>query len=330
MSKALTADPTPPDSNRCGNCRSTLIGPFCHMCGQPLRSPVRELVSVMRDGFDELFAFDGKLWRSLVPLYFRPGYLVQRYVEGQRIHFVKPLKLYLALSVIVFLVMSLTTNVGVQVEGDKSVPTAGINLTLTEKERAELQKQQFVGFNVNGKPWNAQTNPVQFASMPQWVNQSLNHLFWQIDRTGHRAIEEPKILIDAFYRVLPTAVFLILPIAGLVLKAFYLFKSKLYAEHLLVVLQCHSFVFVSFLLMLLFGKIGVWFGVDQPFGKATLIGVLTAITIWVPIYLWLCLKHVYQQSWWMTSIKYLSIAMVYLFLITLALSGALIAGLVSA
>jgi hypothetical protein len=330
MRKAQTETPPLTDSNRCGNCRSTLIGPFCHMCGQPLRSPVRELLSVARDGFDELFAFDGKLWRSLLPLYFRPGYLVQRYVEGQRIHFVKPLKLYLALSVIVFLVMSLTTNIDVKAEGDKSAPTAGINLTLTEKERAEWQKQQFIQFDVAGKPWNAKTNPVQFASMPQWVNQSLNHFFWQIDRTGHRAIDDPKILIDAFFRVLPTAVFLILPIAGLVLKAFYVFKSKLYAEHLLVVLQCHSFIFVSFLLMLLFGKMGVWFSVDQKIGSATLIGLLTAIALWVPIYLWLCLKRVYQQGWWMTSIKFIGIGMVYLFLIAIALSGALIAGLVSA
>lgn len=92
----------------CRNCGTTLLGPWCHECGQSLRSPIRELGSLIVDGIQQVLNLDNKLFRSLLPLYFRPGWLTERYLDGQRSNFVRPLRMYLGLSVVLFFAVALS------------------------------------------------------------------------------------------------------------------------------------------------------------------------------------------------------------------------------
>ena len=54
----------------CQNCNVPLRGPFCHQCGQPEKTPIRDLVSLSTDAFDYLFDVDARVWRTLVSLFF--------------------------------------------------------------------------------------------------------------------------------------------------------------------------------------------------------------------------------------------------------------------
>ena len=56
----------------CENCGVALQGPFCHVCGQPEKTPIRNLLSLSSDAFDYLFNVDARVWRTLVSLFFRP------------------------------------------------------------------------------------------------------------------------------------------------------------------------------------------------------------------------------------------------------------------
>src|SRR3546814_10751918 len=46
--------------------------------------------------------FEGKIWRTLPMLLFRPGALTRRYVAGERARFVSPLALFLFLVFVMF------------------------------------------------------------------------------------------------------------------------------------------------------------------------------------------------------------------------------------
>jgi hypothetical protein len=98
----------PEPGDTCRNCGTTLLGPWCHECGQSLRSPIRELGSLIVDGIQQVLNLDNKLFRSLLPLYFRPGWLTERYLDGQRSNFVRPLRMYLGLSVVLFFAVALS------------------------------------------------------------------------------------------------------------------------------------------------------------------------------------------------------------------------------
>src|SRR4051812_31857944 len=78
----------------CLNCGTALTGPYCSQCGQHVF--VRRTLSAF--GYDFLngvLNFEGKIFRTLPLLAWRPGELTRRYIEGQRARFVSPLALFL-------------------------------------------------------------------------------------------------------------------------------------------------------------------------------------------------------------------------------------------
>ena len=78
----------------CLNCGTTLIGAHCHACGQ--KSNVHRTLHAFGDDFlHSVLHFEGKIWRTLPMLFWRPGDLTRRYVHGERAKFVSPLALFL-------------------------------------------------------------------------------------------------------------------------------------------------------------------------------------------------------------------------------------------
>ncbi|HJT98534.1 MAG TPA: DUF3667 domain-containing protein, partial [Rhodanobacteraceae bacterium] len=87
-------------------------GPYCYACGQPEKGMIRQLASVMSDVLDTVFNIDSRVFRSLVPLYFRPGYLTIEYFAGRRVRYVTPFRLFFFLCLIAFFAIQLALNLG--------------------------------------------------------------------------------------------------------------------------------------------------------------------------------------------------------------------------
>jgi len=88
-------------SGLCLNCGTTLIGEFCHECGQAGHVH-RSLAAIGHDLAHGVLHFEGKIWRTLPMLLFRPGALTRRYIAGERARFVSPLALFLFLVFVMF------------------------------------------------------------------------------------------------------------------------------------------------------------------------------------------------------------------------------------
>ncbi|WP_294097894.1 DUF3667 domain-containing protein [Sphingomonas sp.] len=78
----------------CLNCGTALAGPHCHRCGQSGHVH-RSLGAIGHEILHGVAHFEGKLWRTLPLLVWRPGELTRRYVEGERARFVSPMALFL-------------------------------------------------------------------------------------------------------------------------------------------------------------------------------------------------------------------------------------------
>jgi hypothetical protein len=78
----------------CLNCGASLATTYCGACGQKARVH-RTLVAFGHDALHSVLHFDGKIWRTLPLLAWRPGHLTRRYVHGERAQFVSPLALFL-------------------------------------------------------------------------------------------------------------------------------------------------------------------------------------------------------------------------------------------
>ncbi|MES2120364.1 MAG: DUF3667 domain-containing protein [Pseudomonadota bacterium] len=79
---------------KCLNCGAPLTGPYCAQCGQ--KSHVhRSLRAFMGDFIAGILNFEGKFWRTLPMLAWRPGQLTRRYIDGERARFISPIALFL-------------------------------------------------------------------------------------------------------------------------------------------------------------------------------------------------------------------------------------------
>ncbi|HEY0939162.1 MAG TPA: DUF3667 domain-containing protein [Steroidobacter sp.] len=91
----------------CRNCGAVLTGAYCSNCGQSSHLH-RSLLSLGHDILHGVFHFEGKVWRTLPELFFRPGRLTRRYIDGERARFVSPMALYLFAVFLMFAVFSFT------------------------------------------------------------------------------------------------------------------------------------------------------------------------------------------------------------------------------
>ncbi len=94
------------EEGACRNCRTRLVGRHCHECGQP--SHVHRSVSAWwHDVAHSVLHFEGKIWRTLPLLAWRPGELTRRYIAGERAKFVSPMASFLFTVFLMFAVFSL-------------------------------------------------------------------------------------------------------------------------------------------------------------------------------------------------------------------------------
>jgi hypothetical protein len=91
----------------CLNCGTVLAGPYCSRCGQHAHVH-RTLSAFFHDLVHGVLHFEGKIWRTLPLLAWRPGELTRRYIDGQRASFVSPIALFLFCVFLMFAVMGLT------------------------------------------------------------------------------------------------------------------------------------------------------------------------------------------------------------------------------
>lgn len=119
--------------------------------------------------------------------------------------------------------------------------------------------------------------------------------------------------------VSPVVLLAMLPFFGVLLKIMYLFKRRLYVEHLMVALHSHAFIFLSLLLLALASLARSALAPVAGWTQAPLLWLMWGLGVWIPVYLLLMQKHVYQQGWALTLGKYVVLGFAYLLLLTFAL-----------
>lgn len=88
----------------CANCGESLLGDYCHACGQKrFVDGDRRLGHLLRQFVETATDLDNRLWRSLRALAFRPGLLTREYFLGRRARWIAPVPLFLAVNLVYFL-----------------------------------------------------------------------------------------------------------------------------------------------------------------------------------------------------------------------------------
>lgn len=168
--------------------------------------------------------------------------------------------------------------------------------------------------------------PVQIRWLPAFVNQRLtrgaHHLSENIDALsagGTRAADAQERLVSQLFSALPQTMLLLLPLFALLLKLVYVFRRRLYMEHLIVALHSHAFLFAALMLVVLLTLLKGWLAVHAGWAADGIGWVRLALLVWIPVYLLLMQKRIYRQGWPMTVLKYALVGYCYSFLLGLVI-----------
>ena len=343
-------------SARCLNCGTELQGPFCYYCGQPDRNFMRFFPALLRDLMEDLFDLDSRFMRTLKPLLFKPGRLTRDYMEGRRFRYTPPMRLYIFSSIAFFLLAALLSSNAI--ETGNGIGDGGIVQITTDNEEQKEKVEEALSqlppdlpeqidvdqtisdsisdsdtgetdetwFNskdisFNDEPWDRETNPVDISWLPGWINDRINDEVEGSPEKAKQINENPNLMVDKVFDILPVTMFVLLPVVALIFKFWYLFAKRYYVEHLIFSLHNHSFIFTLLVVMLLLELLEVRFaGTGFREGELAMQWLAIGMFAWIPVYLLISLRVVYQQAWLLSIGKFFAIGISYVILLVLTTS----------
>lgn len=214
---------------------------------------------------------------------------------------------------------------------------AARKLIRTQREQARQRLSELgASPTINDKGNDDDTyyvEPIHVPWLPDSINASLTrsarHMASNVSSamsTGEAAQVARERIIAGVFGALPQAMFVMVPLFALLLKLMYIFKRRLYMEHLIVALHSHAFLFATLLLTALVGMLSTWLKPHAAWAGWILGLVEFVLIAWAPIYLLIMQKRVYRQGWFLTTVKYLFVGWLYIWLLCFALTAALILG----
>lgn len=186
----------------------------------------------------------------------------------------------------------------------------------------------------DNEQWLTHHTPVAVSWLPDFVNARLDRdstrfmaNVFALRHAGPSRTEALEHIKANVFGVLPQTMFVLIPVFALLLKLFYLFKHRLYMEHLIVALHSHAFLFLCLLLGVLLDLLAAWLVPHAAWVAYPAHWLERALMLWAPIYLLLMQKRIYRQGWPMTLLKYWCIGWCYFWLLFAALLFATLLGM---
>ncbi len=328
----------------CLNCGTTVVGRYCHICGQENLEPKESLWHLVVHFFNDITHFDGKFFSTLKFLIIRPGFLSREYMLGRRNSYLNPVRMYIFTSAIFFLIFfsiekqdedilkTETTVNGVSLEKIAAMDsvtfskfTAAINKEDKKGEvpmtREEFKKYvdtavlQDISFTTSSRKYKTRE---EYDSLIKagvvkdgWLARQFQYKEISIrKRYGNDSKAITRTFKEIFLHSLPQMLFISLPLLALLFKLLYIRRKEYYyVSH--GIFSIHLYIFIFIVIMLQMGISSIHSLVHS--WLFSFINVCLGLYIFV--YTFIAMKRFYKQGAFKTTIKFLLLLFFYLLLL---------------
>jgi len=335
-----------PPLTHCENCGTQLSGKYCSVCGQAAIDYRRSFRHVIVDVLDSFLNWDSKFFATLGLLIARPWRLTNEFLAGKRVRYVHPARLYLLASILFFFAVTywvksahlnpknLTPQARAEIEADLE------KKNLTPEQRANVEKALKIlppeTANKIERAIKPKETPTETPTTESAPDKELEAK--EPDRSGKDSASPPngfekwiegrakeklgehgtnlQLFLITMISNLPYMVLCCIPLFAFVLKILYLRERVFYIDHLVYALHIHTFAYLAIMLIVLAtmglnrivpGLLAGW-----------IVGVLWAI---FAVQIFLSIRRVYRQDWFMTVFKFFVGGFVYLIVLSVALTA---------
>jgi hypothetical protein len=334
----------------CLNCGATVYGRYCHVCGQENIVPKETFWSMVLHFFYDITHFDSKFFETVKDLVFRPGFLSREFINGRRVRYLHPVRMYVFTSAIFFLLFfslfkpeqSLKTNVDTPVslkdrneyikflEEKLEKDTTNSDLKqklLCAKDTScvvtvkDMLQEETGGIRFSIADTRYKT-PEEYDSLQQllpaserdgWFMHRVNKKLIELNiRFKENPDEATKEFWESLLHRLPYMLFISLPLFALLLKLVYVRRKQFYfMDH--GVFTIHFYVFSFLLLLVVFGVSTLGKSFHWDFAGY----IIAALFIGLFFYLYKGMRNFYGQQRFKTFVKFLFLALFSLLMMLL-------------
>jgi hypothetical protein len=324
------------DNKTCLNCGASVEERYCSSCGQENTEPKESFSHLLRHFFEDVTHYDSKFFITIKDLLFKPGFLTKEYLAGKRANYLHPIRLYVFISFLYFLLaFSFSSTSHRAEEGlvektsyetrkhisdnvhamilvarrdtvNGTIKEALLNRVLEKMQDKNDADQEHFNFIIVGgldykmlRTYDSLQKSLPPAARDHNIKSWLySRWFSTLSKYGKGSL---SLLKEKTNHAIPKIMFILLPIFALFLTVFYSRRAYFYTDHAIFSLHFHAAVF---LLFLFFTIVGLIFPILSRY--------LDNIQLILPcIYLYVWLRRVYQQSVILSILKTIGLVFIY-------------------
>lgn len=276
----------------CLNCRHVVEQKFCPNCGQENTDSRKTFHHLFIHFFEDLTHYENAFWRTIKNLLFKPSSLTKEYLSGKRLSYLAPVRLYIFISFITFLLITLFPS--------------NVNEKIVKSEKAlneEISKNDATVNKKTDKRYFHFKTMKEIDSIQKYgkENEKLNaSSYWFSEKAIHVTEKYTKKeiyekFIESFVHNLPKILFIIMPFFAFFLWLFHSKKKWYYFDHGIFTLHYFSFLLLIFLIMFISDRFFGLFGENSPLSYVS--GIITFVgTIWMLYYFYPAHHRFYGES----------------------------------
>ena len=308
-------------SEACLNCNTPLRPEdnFCPHCGQENNTHKIPLKHILLETFEDFFHFDTKLWNTIRTTFTRPGKITTDYLEGKRARYVPPVKFYIFISFIFFLLLGKLSDHAIEngnnkfkfkqydeKPGDnKAINELNFNFSVFGKTEF-TSAEEYEKFRQRIHEYSDQQIDSLLKSKGEEVTWFNRQMIKKLGRFDFKNKDDIKEITHAIIKSISLTMFIMMPLTAILLLLIF-YRKKYYYEHLIFSIHTHTifFLILSFVL-------AIHVFISDNFGEKLWIWAFFLCLI----YLISSLKHYYKQTWGKTIGKFLMMSVPYFIIST--------------
>ena len=332
----------------CEDCGAQLQGHWCGQCGQAAVDYRRSFRHVVADVLDSFLNWDSKFFATIALLIFKPWRLTNEFLAGKRVCYVNPLRLYLLASILFFFAVNYGAK-DLRFQPGKLGPKDRAELEADLKKgdlppAAREQLEALLQESPSPSSSPQSTSPLPATNVPSPPpppeSDKQRQEYGKIGERPFVVFDEAKsttpferwiearakekmgehgtkmgLFIATLFSNLPYMMLCCIPLFAFVLKVLYIRRHIFYIDHLIYALHTHTFAYVGTMLIVL-STIGLNRTAPGPIA-----GWIIAL-LWIAfvVQIFLSIRRVYRQGWFMSIFKFFFGGFVYLIVLVVALA----------
>lgn len=279
----------------CLNCRHVVEQRFCPNCGQENTDSRKTFHHLFIHFFEDLTHYENAFWKTIKNLLFKPATLTKEYLSGKRLSYLAPVRLYIFISFITFLLIAMFPN---KVSENLSKSEREITSSLVKQEKDEKVN------DLNGDKNYFQLKTMKEIDSIQKYGKESEKLsdfsYWIYEKTVNVTEHNTKKeiiekFIESFIHNIPKILFIIMPFFAFFLWIFHNKKKWYYFDHGIFTLHYFSFLLLIFLLLFIITKTIGLFGENGPLSLISNVINFVGI-VWMGYYFYPAHHRFYGES----------------------------------